>query len=333
MRRAFVAVGAAALFGAVACSALLGLEERRLTPNAEGGAPEDAGVGDTGPSPCKGAARHAFCEDFDDIDTPFDAAIGLWSRWGYLQGYVGDSPLAGSSMTIETDPGLRTPPHDLRVDVKVPTLINNNVAVGMMLHQAKTDDPTVLGIDVRMLVRVDRFDPQADAATLLDSGEQLIGGTVALANPDTNNGLAVVWTSTGAILGYATGLATLQSRFAQGSTFWPYGPVRGAWLPLRLVVAPRTHATLASLDCKSGLSLYQADGGVYVGDAGVDGGHEVPYAVGVFFAPAGSACELLGADLNGPAWTRQAVIMIGIAATGAGDMAASFDDVVVDFLR
>lgn len=335
MRRAWLAALGALLVGAVACSAILGLEERTLvgSDGGEAGPPADAGAPDTGPSPCVGA-EHAFCEDFDDVDTSFDAAVALWKRWGYLQGVIGDSPLAGSSMTIETDPALHTPPHDLRVDVTLPTVLNNNLGVGILLHQSITTDPSVIGLEVRMLLRMDRYEPGEEGGTLLDSGERLIGGTVALANPDTNNGVAILWTSSAAYLGYATGLTTLTSRFAQGDTFWPYGPVRGSWLPLRLVIAPKDHPKLAGVECKPGQSISQLDGGIVVSDGGLDAGDHVPYGVGVFFAPAGKgSCSLLGADLDSAVWTRQAVLMLGLVANGAGAMSTSFDDVVVDYLR
>lgn len=324
-----------AFLGAAACTAILGLEERTLVAPLDGEAgPADAGVVDTGPSPCFTGAGHAFCEDFDDLEGSFDAALALWQRWGYLQGMVGDSPFTGSVMTLQTDPTLNTPPHDLRVDVTLPTTLGTQLGLGMLLHQSLTDDPSVVGLEVRMLLRMDQYEPSADAGTVLDSGERLVGGTIALANPDTNNGVAVVWTSNGAYLGFATGLTTLSSRFAQGSPFWPYGPVLRKWLPLRIVVAPRNHPSLASLECKSGLALYQADGGIVLADGGVDAGDHVPYGVGVFFQPAGQGvCELLGADLDSPKWTRQSVLMLGVVANGAGTMSASFDDVVVDFLR
>lgn len=335
MRAAAWILGTFALLGGAACTAILGLEERTLVAASDGEAgPADAGVADTGPSPCFVGAGHAFCEDFDDLNGSFDAAIALWQRWGYLQGTVGDSPFTGSVMTIETDPALHTPPHDLRVDVTLPTALGTGLGLGMLLHQSVTMDPSVIGLEVRMLLRMDRYEPSAEAGTLLDSGERLIGGTIALANPDTNNGVAIVWTSTAADLGFATGLTTVSSRFAQGSTFWPFGPVLRQWLPLRIVVAPTNHPSLANLECKSGLALYQADGGIVVADGGVDASDHVPYGVGVFFPPAGKGlCERLGADLDSPVWTRQAVLMLGVVANGAGAMSASFDDVVVDFLR
>ena len=230
---------------AVACSALLGLDDRTLRTNdggveasADGSACVDAGF-------CA-CSKHDFCEDFDSIKNVAE----LKTRWTNEIGFP-PSPVAIPPSRTDLDPLTVVPPSPpnaflARTEVKSGT--GGLAAAFVQIDGTKLTTQLILGVKMSFLLRIDDFDEGDAGVQIKDSGIQQAIGVVELISPAGSNGVGLLLTENGGYVGYALNINDLaKASLAQGLPFYAdkIAPPGAGFLPFTLLVAPRHSQELA----------------------------------------------------------------------------------------
>lgn len=314
--------------GAIACSALLGLDERTLRAS-------DASVDVTSEStgPCDGGYcacnPHDFCEDFDSLK----AAADLKPRWKNSVGFP-PSP-AELNGTMRLDPTTIVPPSPpnallARTDVKQ---TGGLAAAFVQIDGQKLHSKPVIGLRLTVQVRIDLLDPADGAPPIKDSGIQEAVGVVELVSSAGSNGVGVLVTEEGGYIGYALHVNDLaNATLAQGLPFASNKlvPPKPVFFPFTIIVGPRSSAGVleaGNIPCLAGPVIN-------LGDADPDASVGANPLVIVLIPPLGigsKVCEILGGELLDPSWVKDPVLTIGAVQAGIGSFQAAFDDVAVDF--
>ncbi len=316
---------------AVACSALLGLDDRTLRASDAG---SDA-VPD-GPTTCVDAGfcacnKHDFCEDFDSIKNVAE----LKTRWTNEIGFP-PSPVAIPPSRTDLDPLTVVPPSPpnaflARTEVKSGT--GGLAAAFVQIDGTKIKTQLILGVKVSFLLRIDALEPNDAGVQIKDSGIQEAVGVVELVSPTGSNGVGMLLTENGGFVGYALNINDLlKTSLAQGLPFYgsKISPPGSVFLPFTVIVAPRNSKELIGATCTQGPI-------VTLGDADPDSGAGTqPDSLVVYLIPplglGSKVCQILGGDLLDPTWVRNPVVAIGSVQAGMGVFQAAFDNVTVDFL-
>jgi hypothetical protein len=326
MRRGAVVALASLLGGsAVACSALLGLDERTLRPaDASTDGTVESGPCDGGFCACH---PHDFCEDFDSYKT----ANELKLRWTNQVGFP-PSPTEFNG-SVRLDPTTVIPPSVpnallTRTDLQSKAAI---AAAFVQLDGTKLHSETVVGLKLTFQLRVDLIDPQDGSAPIRDSGIREAIGVVELVSSSGAHGVGMLLTEEGGYVGYALNVNDLvNATLAQGVPFSDNRLVspQPVFFPFTIVIAPRNSIEVGNVGCQQGPVLN-------LGDAEPDAATGPNPLVIVLIPPLGigtKVCEILGGELLDPAWVQNPVLALGSVQVGAGSFQAAFDDVVVDFL-
>ena len=319
---------------AIACSAILGLQDRTLR---DGGTP-DAGPGDvtseTAQS-CNDAGfcacnPHDFCDDFDSYKNVADMA-NKWSSPSFGQ------PTLSVGGVVSFD-GLTTvppsPPNALLTQSGIPNPLSSKLAAAVAITQLngkKSHQKPIIGLVLEVMIRPDVIDPDG-SAPILDSGNFILDAIIAIAHPLSKNGVGIALSENGGYIGYGLDLLNPNGSIAQGSVFLSYKPVQPivAFENLRVIVAQRKSAALNGVVCKQGPVLSTKD--AEVPDA--SGPPQDENMVVAAFTPLTNlvTCEVLSADLAFSDWISNPYIIIGTAQTGPGKVKLAYDNVTVDFL-
>ncbi len=328
MRARSLAVAASALLavGAVACSALLGLDERTLRASD---ASTDAPSESTGP--CDGGFcschPHDFCEDFDS----YKNANELKFRWTNEVGFPPSPTEFNGSVRLDPTTVLPpSPPNALltRTDAKSQGAL---AGAWVQIDGPKLHPETIVGVKVTLQVRVDLLDPLDGSLPIKDSGIREAIGLVELVSANGANGVGILLTEEGGYVGYALHVNDLaNATLAQGLQFSNNRLVapQPIFFPFTIVIAPRNSIEVGNVTCQQGPVIN-------LGDADPDAAVGTNPLVIVLIPPLGigtKVCEILGGELLDPAWVKNPVLAIGSVQAGPGSFQSAFDDVAVDFL-
>ncbi len=331
MRR-LIAIAAAT--AAIACSALLGLEDHTLR---DAGVPIDASADAIDASTsCTNSGwcachPHDFCDDFDS----YKSAQELKTKWKN-SGYPGTIELGGSLTLDSLTTTPPSPPNALLARTGVPSFLGGTKLAlagattlldGKPLHTAP-----IIGIALEFSIRVDYIYPDG-SAPIRDSGAYLIDGIMAVVNPKTNNGAGIAFSEEDGYIGYVLDVLSSKGSLAQGSGFLHYKPA--VTIPIfqhiRVVIAQRKSKQLGDVKCKQGPVLTLNDASAP--DGGDLGLETVVIAVFPLTSSVATAeCEILSGDLANADWLSAPYAILGSAQTGNGTVQLAFDNVSADFL-
>ncbi len=318
----------------IACSAILGLQDRTLR---DGGA-VDAGPGDVVSEvaqSCNDAGfcachPHDFCDDFDSYSTTTDMA----KKWSSMQ-YSSPTLSVGGLVSFD---GLTTvppsPPNALLTQTGIPNTFSTKLAAAVAITQLdgkKTHTKPIIGLALEVLLRADIIDPDG-SAPILDSGNFVLDAIIAIAHPVSKDGVGIAVSENGAYIGYGLDLLNPNGSIGQGAQFLNYKPVQPIVIfqHLRVIVAQRKSAALNGVTCKQGPVLT-------TGDAGAPDAAGPPQdetmVVAVFPPLTNTAtCEVLSSDLAFSDWISNPYIIVGSAQSGYGKVQLAYDNLTVDFL-
>lgn len=335
--RARIVIGSALAIGAgVACSEILGLQDRTLRDGGATDAIANDAATEAAPS-CNDAGwcachPHDFCDDFDSYQSVQELKKN-WKSSAYPSTVSVGGALSLDSVT-STPP---SSPNALLARTGIPNLLGDKLAAaaaitqldGTMLHGG---GKPIIGLALEISMRVDEISPDG-GAPLLDSGVYMTDAIIAIANPKTNDGVGVAFSEADGYIGYALNILGGGS-IAQGSPFLHYKPAQplAIFQHMRIVVAERKSIQVSDLTCKQGPVIAQPDASAP--DAAGPPGPET-MVVAVFpltNASATATCEILTSDLAFSDWIAQPFVIVGSTQTGYGTFQIAYDDVTVDFL-
>ena len=328
-RRALFVLGAVGLaVGGLACSAILGLEDRTLRRDAGlDAAPADAGTDACNDAGFCACSDHDFCEDFDSYLVTKDIS----KRWTNTLGYASPLQLFGTSR-FDTATPLPSSPNGLLVHTEV-TFGKAGIAVYFVqVDGTKRHTLPIVGVKVTMQIRVDEIDPADGAPPLVDGGGSELVSVMALVSGTASDGVGLLLSEEGAYVGYALNVNDVSKasiaqglRFATNKLALPSAP----YFPFTVIVAPRNSVAIGNIACSAGPVISTGDGGAPDADVGPN-----PLVV-LVIPPLGvgsKVCEILGGALLDPTWVRNPLLAVGGIQTGHGTFQAAFDDITIDFL-
>ncbi|HEX7602353.1 MAG TPA: hypothetical protein VF316_12145 [Polyangiaceae bacterium] len=328
LARALVAIGALGLGGgAVACSAILGLEERTLRQDAG----LDAALPDADAASCEDAgfcacSKHDFCDDFDS----YNAVSGISKRWTNALGYPPSVLIQGGATFDASGPAV-SPPNALQVRTDIVLGKAAAAAFFVQIDGRPLHSKPIVGVKVGLQLRVDAIDPADGSEPLADSGARELVTVMALVSGSSSDGVGLLLSDLGGYVGYAVNVNNLlNATVAQGLTFSEnkLATTPAYFFPYTVIVAPRNSVEVAGVTCSAGPVMTNGDGGP---DA--DGGPN-PLVVVVVppFVVGTKVCEVLGGALLDPSWVQNPALAIGGVQTGVGSFQAAFDNITIDFL-
>lgn len=336
MKRALVAFASLSVgASAIACSALLGLQDRTLRDGgldvavdaASDDAAPDAAPCDAGFCACH---PHDFCDDFDEYTKVDD----LSKHWTNTLGYPSPLQLGGTLSFDSLTTAAPSLPYALLANTSIDTGSSLKLSVATAFAEvdsAQLGKANVIGVIISAEIRLDQLDPADGSTPLDDAGDRMAVSTLALISSNgpggQNSGVGITLSEQGGYLGYALGVSTTgTSTLAQGRLFESKF-VYKQFLPIRVVVGKRSSSAIgAATVCEKGPVFSLSDAG-----PDYDGGAD-PLVLAVF-PPAGTpTCEILSGALLDPAWLLAPILAVGSVQTGAGSYEVAFDNVTLDFL-
>ena len=302
----------------LACEAILGLHDRTLRDSGTDGA-EDAA--------CEGAmcacGPHAFCENFDTYGSLQDLAK-TWTVPGVQNSVI----QLNGTVTLDTPTTVLPPstPNALLTTVSLKSL----QGAGFVMTQVDAATPNVAGIHIKAQILIKALDPADGAPPLLDGGDELFGGILAVVDFTSKNGVGVALSERGGYVGYGLDILTAGSRLVQGKQFYFDNPKTlsqlNQYTQLDVYVAKRSAITLPT-NCTQGPVLTDIDGDIP--DAAVPAD---PVVVAVEVITSSLTCEILGGQLALPTWLSTPVILLGSIVKGEGLFSVEYDNFTLDFL-
>ena len=303
----------------LACEAILGLHDRTL---------RDGGADVAADAACDGeqcaCSPHAFCDNFDNYKSVQD----IQQHWS-VPSFQNSIFQLGGTVTLDNSTLVVPPssPNALLTTVTLPTPLQG---AGFIMTQVDASTGSVAGVHVAFSLRVVAIDPADGAPTLLDSGDQMFGGILALIDFTTKNGVGIALSERGGYVGYALDVLTVGSRLAQGKQFYFDNPNTlnqlNQYVPIEVYVAQRSAIKLA-VQCTQGPVLTDADGDIP--DVAVPTDPVVVVVTSAFSQP---ACEIVGGDLAFPSWLVTPVVVLGSVVKGQGLFSVEYDNFTLDFL-
>ena len=330
LRRTVVALGVVGLgVSALACSAILGLEDRTLRQDAGGtdASPPDADAASCNDAGFCACSQHDFCDDFDS----YLATTEISKRWTNTLGYASPLQLFGTSRFDTTEP-LPSSPNALLVRTEVSQGKAGIASYFVQVDGKKLHTQPVVGVKVAMQLRIDAIDPADGSTPLVDGGGAELVSVMALVSGTASDGVGLLLSEVGGYVGYALNVNDVtKASIAQGLPFANNKLVVPAplYFPFTVIVAPRNSPAIGTIECNAGPLLSTGDGGPPDADVGPN-----PLVV-LVIPPLGvgsKVCEILGGALLDPTWVQNPLLAIGGIESGHGVFQAAFDNVTIDFL-